>query len=92
MRFSVNLPIMLDSGTGLTRDFSLRGVYFITDHPLSVGETFNFTISMKYAVPDSPMCLRCQGKVLRVEPETTGTGVAAALSSYCFEKMEQAGI
>jgi len=85
MRFHMNLPIELKNGKGVTRDVSTQGVFFETDQLLSVDETVEFTIAMLYAVVDSSVRLRCQGKVLRVEPAPNGIGVAAALTSHSFE-------
>ncbi|NJD57045.1 MAG: PilZ domain-containing protein, partial [Nitrospirae bacterium] len=70
---------------GVTRDVSMKGVFFETDQPFSVGDTVEFTIAMHYAVPNPSVCLRCQGEVVRVEPASTGVGVAAALVSHSFE-------
>ena len=81
----MNLPIELKNGKGVTRDVSTQGVFFETDQLLSVDETVEFTIAMLYAVADSSVRLRCQGKVLRVEPAPNGIGVAAALTSHSFE-------
>ena len=85
MRFHMNLPIELKNGKGVTRDISTKGVYFETDQPLSVGEPVEFSMAMLYAVAGSSVRLRCQGTVLRVEPTSSGIGVAAALTSHSFE-------
>jgi hypothetical protein len=66
-RFKGKLPIELEEGTGLTRDFSTLGVFFETDQSLAVGEPIKFVIPLDYSDWDYPFRICCEGEVLRVE-------------------------
>lgn len=86
-RFKGELPVELEQGTGLTRDFSASGVFFKTDHSLTVGEPINFVIPMDYSAWDHPFRFRCQGEVVRLEPSGEKVGVAVTIQSYSFEEV-----
>lgn len=86
-RFKGKLPIELEQGMGLTRDFNALGVFFETDQSLAVGETVKFVIPLEYSDWGHPFRMRCQGEVLRVEPSGEKVGVAVAIRSYSFEEI-----
>jgi len=80
-RHRVRLEVQLDSGEGVTRDFSLAGLYLFTPKPLAVGERLELTV----AVPDHEHSrahwVRCRGSVVRVDHTDNGTvGAGVALS------------
>ncbi len=66
----------------MTRDISVSGLYFITEHSLAVGDHLELTMSIPD--PDRPerlcsLLLVLQGRVVRVEEApgaATGVGVA----------------
>ncbi len=91
-RFRGKLPVELEQGTGLTRDFSALGVFFETDQSLTVGESIKFVIPLDYSDWGHPFRIRCQGEVLRVEPGGEKVGVAVAIHSYSFEEVQSPGI
>lgn len=85
-RFKGRLPIELEQGTGLTRDFSILGAFFETDQSRVVGESIKFVIPLDYSDWGRPRRMHCQGEVLRVEPSGKKVGIAVAIRSYSFEE------
>lgn len=79
LRHKVRFQVQTDRGLGYTRDFSLGGLYFITDARPAVGDH----LRLRVAVPDlhqaSPIEFVCRGEVLRVEDVSEGVGVGARL-------------
>lgn len=54
-------------GTGFTQDLSSRGVFFLTDAPLSEGSEIEITLRMPSEITLGPnMPVRCKGRILRV--------------------------
>ena len=84
VRYNGEIPLEVKEGTGLTRNSSANGIYFITDQVLSVGERLGVVLLLelnKY----KPVCrLRCEGEILRVEPNVGKIGVAFAITSRTF--------
>jgi hypothetical protein len=92
VRFPITIPVELEGGTGVTRDVSLSGVFFETNHFFALGEPIRLTLLLERATPGQPVRLQCEGRVVRVErrqPELR-LGVAVAIESYRFRKPEQA--
>lgn len=76
----MELPVEMKSGTGVTRDVSSSGVYIRTDEVLTPGLDIQFSLELAYAF-DTAVHLCCRGRVLRVERERDGLGVAARITS-----------
>ncbi len=83
-RYRGNLPVIMDTGSGVTRDFSLRGVYFLTPKQLAVGEMIEFSIGLNHEPAVHKVQLICSGEILRVEPQSQRFGVAVRLITYSF--------
>ena len=81
-RFALEVPVNLEAGSGLSRDISGSGIYFVTDQPLSPGETVKFSVKLDYIRPGKPIQLDCRGQVLRVEATGEKIGVAASISEF----------
>jgi PilZ domain len=81
-RFRVALPVELVDGTAVTRDFSTCGVFFKTSQTCVPGECLEFTVVLEHVDPGHLLRLRCQGRVVRVEPHSTRVGVAVAITAY----------
>lgn len=87
-RFDLKLPFeLVRSGAGLknfgeTRNVSSSGVLFTSPTPVEVGEPIEYLITFPKA-PGSKaeVRIRCVGKVLRTDPEST---FAATLERYEF--------
>jgi hypothetical protein len=84
-RYPLTLPIELAHGRGLTRDVSVGGVYFVTDQPHTPGALIEFTLALGEVSPSVPCQLRCNGAILRVEPQGDQVGVAATIQSYSID-------
>src|SRR6266699_2017876 len=90
-RFTMNLPMRVlrreDKERELdahTRDVSYRGLYFLAD--VEVGSEIEFVITLPQLVTQSgDVNVRCQGKIVRVEPTDNGrVGIAAKIARYEF--------
>ncbi len=87
-RHKGKLHVELGSGKGITRDFSSSGIYFETNRSFTPGQSIEFTIVLRHIDPKSPVHLKCQGEIIRVEENEQKIGVAAAIESYTFEKIQ----
>jgi len=83
------LPVQLESGVGVTRDFSSSGVFFETDRSFTPGQPIEFTLVLEHIDPQRPVRLKCRGEIIRVEESGQKIGVAAAINSYTFEEYKQ---
>ena len=84
-RYSLTLDIELAHGRGLTRNVSAGGVYFVTDQPHTPGALIEFTLALGEHSPSVPCQLRCNGAILRVDPQGDQVGVAATIQSYSID-------
>lgn len=78
----------LTQGGGLTRNVSASGIYFVTDVRLTKGMPVSFTLEFKEA-PGGPFRLKCEARVVRVEPLDGKFGVGAAISHYELQRIER---
>src|SRR6267154_352113 len=91
-RFTMSLPMRVSpraKGRELdahTRDVSYRGLYFLADADFEVGSEIEFVITLPQQVMQSgDVNIRCQGKIVRVEPSDNGrVGIAAKIARYEF--------
>ncbi len=95
-RFIGAIQVEFRQGTGITRDYSTDGIYFVTDQLLSLGEQLEFIIKLSdtdpYPHPSGPIRLRCLGEVVRVEPGLKTLGAAVAVTTYTLERDEDRSI
>jgi hypothetical protein len=84
-RHQGKLQVELESGKGITRDFSGSGVYFETDRAFNIGQIIEFSIVLEHIDPERPVRLKCMGEIVRVEENDQKIGVAAAIKSYTVE-------
>ena len=92
IRLPMALPVELKEGEGITRDVSLSGVYFETDHPLAPKEPIIFTLVFEGRSWRRPIRLECEGEVVRVEPSNGKVGIATTISSYSFASEQSSAI
>ena len=84
-------PVRFPGGSGVTRDLSATGFFFLTDRPFDVGQPVELSITLSHADPERPTELTCRGRVCRVEqqePEpcrASVVGVAVAAGSFAFD-------
>src|SRR5882762_2929424 len=92
-RFTMSLPLRVlprePRGQELnarTRDVSYRGLYFLAEARFDVGSEIDFVITLPQQVTQSgDVNIRCQGKIVRVEPTENGrVGIAAKIDRYEF--------
>jgi hypothetical protein len=81
-RFRLELLVEWDRGTGITRDVSAGGVFFVTEQLFSPGDPLECALVLAHLDPDHPIRLHCRGQVVRVEPVDGKTGVAVAITAY----------
>lgn len=89
LRYRVRLPIELEHESGRMRDISESGVFFETGQPFALGQAIQSSM-MLAAYPGTPLQLRGEGPVVRVEGRDGTMGVAVALSAVRVEFPEQA--
>jgi len=92
-RFTMSLPLRVfpqaAKGHELaasTRDVSYQGLYFLADAQFEIGSEIEFVITLPEQVTRSgDVNIRCQGKIVRVEPSENGrAGIAARIARYEF--------
>ena len=83
-RIPVEVPLVFEHGTGITRDISFSGVYFKTQELFSPGDYMRFTFELEFAIANGPVNLDCQGYVLRVEKVGDGYGVASTIDEITY--------
>ena len=88
-RYSGKLPVKLERGWGVTRDFSSVGIFFETDQSFSVGEIIGLVLEIIHSDLGRSFRIRFQGIVLRVEPSGEKVGVSVAIRSYAFEGLQE---
>ena len=88
-RFRSELTVELESGKGITRDFSCSGIFFETDRPFSPGQSIEFTLVLEHIDPERPYSLKCRGEIVRVEENGQKIGVAASIQWFAFEEFQQ---
>jgi hypothetical protein len=84
-RYTVRLPVELESWRGTTRDVSAAGVYFEADRPYLPGTPISFGLVLEHAGAAAPMIVRCHATVVRLEPNGHSFGVAAAITAHSVE-------
>ena len=84
-RLEMTVPVELGSGTGITRDLSICGVFVETEQVFSLGEIIQFTLVFEHVSPAQPVRLQCRGRVVRIEHRPVG-GAAIAITAYRFDR------
>ena len=82
------LPVELEDAKGITRDFSSSGIFFETDKSFAPGQVIEFTILLEHVDPARPVRLKCMAEIVRVEESGQKIGVATAIHSYSFERLQ----
>ena len=93
-RFALQLPVTLTAASGEpleamaeTRDVSSHGICFYCDAAMAPSSAIEFTVTLPAEVTmTEPICVRCNGTVVRVENNDGGGkfAIAAAIDSYEF--------
>ena len=65
-------------GVGFTQDLSSRGVFFLTDAPLTEGSEIELTVRMPSEITlGENMPVRCKGRILRIVSQQTTSAVSS---------------
>ena len=75
----MDAPVEFANGTGVTRDLSTTGVYFICDTPLRAGARLSLTIEIDDNLADRPVRMDVQGMIVRIDSIDGKVGVAMKL-------------
>lgn len=87
-RVPADLALKLEGGQGRVRNVSASGIYFLTDVPLTEGQPVDLKLEFR-DFPSGPLEVTCIGRVVRVEQQGAEMGVAAAISSFEFRRMDE---
>jgi len=87
-RVKSEVPVELDDGTsGITRDISPSGIFFMGPGRPQKGQAIRFTLEfVNPADPSGKMLLACLGEVVRVEQADGKYGVAVAITESRIER------
>jgi len=83
-RHQIEVPVNFGRGTGISRDISFTGIYFITGERVESGELLRLAFELDFAIPGKSLQLDCQGQVLRVENLGKRFGVAAKINEITY--------
>jgi c-di-GMP-binding flagellar brake protein YcgR len=92
-RFPLHLAVTLKTPSeeyrAETIDISAGGILFWTESNMEVGSAVEFTVAMPEDVlgTDRDVLVRCQGRVVRSNEESTGRTVAIVIDEYKFERL-----
>lgn len=97
-RFGLRLPLSVTSAengapekVAKTRDVSARGICFYLDTAIEAGSAIEFTLTLPPEITlTESIRVRCKGRVVRVDDETTDdkVAVAAVIDEYEFLSQE----
>jgi len=82
-RFDSTMPVRLDRGSGVARNVSATGIYFVTDVALEKGRPIALTLDFN-DFPGGPLRVKCTANVVRTEPCDGKHGVGASISNFEF--------
>jgi hypothetical protein len=103
-RFPYLLPISFRQtadgieGVGFTQDLSSRGVFFLTEAPLTEGSEIELTVRMPSEITlGENMPVRCRGRILRIVrpgstpalPATVQGKIGVAVRLECYEYLPE---
>lgn len=90
-RVNATVPVRLDNdATGITRDISPSGVYFVISEKLEAGQTIRFTVEFEDP-GGGPLHLDCVGTVVRIEEAGGKSGVAVTITESRLDRRDVGG-
>ena len=85
-RVNAEVTVRLENRTsGLTRDISPNGVYFVIGDKLEQGQIIRFTLEFEDRA-GGPLHLNCAGEVVRIEEAGGKRGVAVKIIEQKLER------
>jgi len=87
-RVGAEIPVQFtDGASGVTRNVSPSGLFFVTDSDMSVGQTLRF--SLEFDHPGGRLTLDCLARVVRVESSEGKRGIGAVIVESRLERNEE---
>ncbi|MES2877209.1 MAG: PilZ domain-containing protein [Pseudomonadota bacterium] len=83
-RFDSELPLLVDSSHGVSRNISATGIYFETEAAQEPGSHVHLVIEVN--VQGQKLKLVCEGEIVRVDHHQGMVGVAAKLANSFFSE------
>jgi hypothetical protein len=75
----MDAPVEFDGGSGVTRDLSTTGVYFVCSKPMQVGARISLAIILDDNMADMSVRMDRKGTIVRIEETAGQIGVAVKL-------------
>ena len=89
-RFDTAMPVELDGGgSGVARNVSASGIFFVTDVALEAGQPVVFRLQFR-DFPGGPIEVNCSARIVRVEEQGTSLGVGASIDAFEFRVVPKA--
>jgi PilZ domain len=85
-RYESDVMIELEQGTGVIRNISASGLYFVTDVSLKRGERVNFTLELSGS-EIGRITARCEARVVRTERRGKLRGFGATFEKIDFQRI-----
>jgi len=87
-RYTVNIPIAFDGGSGTTHDVSERGIRFATTATCVLGQPIRFALRfIRLEVGKAQWRIGGTGRVVRIQAEGQQSVVAIAVDGYSFPNL-----
>jgi PilZ domain-containing protein len=93
LRFPLHLSVTLTTATkeyrATTIDTSAGGILFHTESAIQIDSPVQFTIEMpaRDLGAESPVLVKCQGRVVRCSEDASGWNVALVIDEYEFQRL-----
>ena len=86
---TARVPDRTEPVAGMTRNISVRGVYFTTDLKLTPGSFLDLSLTLPAEyTKGTEVFIRTQGRVVRVERDAGRIGVAMVIQKYEIVRAE----
>ena len=81
-RVAASFPVAQAKGKGITRDFSVTGIFFETEAHFEQGSTIDFIVDLDASAArhQRRRLLKYQGEIVRIEQQGTRVGVAVKIT------------
>jgi PilZ domain len=86
-RYPADATVLFEGGSGVMRNVSASGIYFVTDAALSEGQPVKFSMDFNH-FPSGPIAVTCIARIVRVEEQGARRGVAAEISDFEFRRLQ----
>ena len=77
------LPVDLGGVAGVARDVSASGMFFETDASYAIGSSISIALDLD--TPWGKVMVKCQGKIVRLEPHNRKVGVAVQFTESALD-------